>query len=69
MDRRCPDCDAKMARATPVTAMQQERLKLRTEERRSGVLGSLGVTRKLPVDAFVCPECGLVRWYADLEEE
>ncbi len=62
---RCPDCGVTMERADPMTAVQQERLKLRTEETREGILGSLGLTRTLTARGYVCPECGLVRLYAD----
>ncbi|WP_224268591.1 hypothetical protein [Haloprofundus salinisoli] len=65
---RCPDCDVTMERADPVTAMQQERLKLRTDHAREGLLGSLGFKRTPTARGYVCPECGLVRLYADEDE-
>jgi len=40
---------------------------LRTRKRRDGLLGSLGTRERLEATVFVCPECGLVRWYADVE--
>jgi hypothetical protein len=39
-----------------------------SEESADGILGNLGVNQKFNADAFVCPECGLARLYADLEE-
>ncbi|XVH31954.1 hypothetical protein ACNS7O_01870 [Haloferacaceae archaeon DSL9] len=67
MSHRCPDCGVSMRQAKPHTALQHERVRLRTEESKGGVLGSLGAKRSVDVLAYVCPECGLVRWYADLE--
>jgi len=40
---------------------------LRTRKRRDGLLGSLGTRERLEATVFVCPECGLARWYADVE--
>lgn len=64
---RCPDCGVTMRPADPVSAMDRERLKLRTEEAKSGLLGSLGMRETVNVAGYVCPECGLVRLYADLD--
>lgn len=66
---RCPDCDAVMHPADPVSAMDRERLKLRTKDRKEGLLGSLGVRETVNVAGYVCPECGLVRLYADVDQE
>ncbi len=68
MDPRCPDCSVSMQRTTPFTALQNEKVRLRTSERREGLLGSLGAKRSLDVHGYLCPSCGLVRWYADLDE-
>jgi hypothetical protein len=37
-------------------------------ERDGGVLARLGVGYQTPLHAFLCPECGLTRFYADLSE-
>lgn len=58
-----------MERTKPVTSMEGEALKLQTNERKKGWLGSLGMKETLAVQAHVCPECGLTRFYADLDEE
>ncbi|SDM45708.1 hypothetical protein SAMN04487949_1726 [Halogranum gelatinilyticum] len=68
--RRCPDCGVTMERTTPVVVGGgSEVLKLRTAERAKGLLGSLGMKETIGVTAHVCPECGLTRLYADLDEE
>ncbi len=66
MDRRCPDCGVTME---PVSLRTNEgfELQVNTDERREGFLGSLGLTENHSVDAVLCPECGLVRTYADVE--
>jgi predicted RNA-binding Zn-ribbon protein involved in translation (DUF1610 family) len=62
---RCPDCGVTMEREDHLTT-DGARIRLRLEESGDGLLGSF--TRKTPdVNAHVCPECGLVRWYADVE--
>jgi len=63
-ERRCPDCDV---------AMEPGKLQafddtLVTEEEQDGVLGAAGLHRRHDVAVRFCPECGLVRLYADLEE-
>ncbi|MCL9817965.1 hypothetical protein [Natronocalculus amylovorans] len=65
MFRQCPDCELTLTKATPLTAMQGERVRLRTEDPRSGFLGRLGAKERVNVTGYVCPECGLVRWYVD----
>jgi hypothetical protein len=57
-----------MERADPETSVQGDRLFVKLDEPRSGLLGSLGVKRRLRVRAHVCPECGLVRLYVDPDE-
>lgn len=69
MDHRCPDCGVRMQRTAPFTALQNEKVRLKTGEPREGLLGSLGAKRSLDVFGYLCPECGLVRWYADLTTE
>jgi hypothetical protein len=55
----------------PVKLRTNEGFKLRidTDERREGFLGSLGLTENHSVEGRLCPECGLVRPYADVDEE
>ena len=67
--RRCPDCDVPMERVAPVTSVDGEVLRFRTDERESGLLGSLGIKRRLDAIGYCCPECGLVRLYADIDAE
>ncbi len=65
VDPRCPDCGVATEPADPVSSGYE--LQLRTDEQKGGLQGALGVRERLDVTAFVCPECGLVRWYADVE--
>ncbi|MFC6725418.1 hypothetical protein ACFQE1_13770 [Halobium palmae] len=67
-DRHCPDCGVEMAKTTPVTTFHGDSLRLRTGESRGGVLGKLGLEKEVQPVAYVCPECGLVRFYVDPEE-
>ncbi|MCU4752505.1 hypothetical protein OB919_10975 [Halobacteria archaeon AArc-curdl1] len=64
--RRCPDCGVTMER-TKLTSTDGFRLQINTGKR-DGLLGKLGVGTTASVDAVCCPECGLVRLYADLED-
>jgi predicted RNA-binding Zn-ribbon protein involved in translation (DUF1610 family) len=43
-------------------------LRVVSEESTEGILGSLGVKEKFAAHVFVCPECGLSRVYADIDE-
>ena len=65
--RRCPDCGVTMEKMKLRTAEGYD-LRLVTDEPKSGVLGGLGMKEKLPLITVVCPECGLMRQYADLAE-
>lgn len=64
-DRRCPDCGVAMEATQPVTSFDGEVLRLRTDESKEGILGSLGFKESVQPVAYVCPECGLVRLYVD----
>ena len=68
MNPRCPDCGVDLEQATPTTALDREKIKLRTDEPREGILGSLGAKETIDVFGYICPDCGLVRWYADLDD-
>ena len=67
LERRGPDCGVTMDEMT-LKSQGGHRLDVVSEESRDGILRSLGVNKRFPVDAVVCPECGLVRAYADLSE-
>ncbi|MFP8952026.1 hypothetical protein ACLI4Z_03495 [Natrialbaceae archaeon A-arb3/5] len=64
-ERRCPDCGVRMESAQ-VRSNDGARLVLDTG-RRDGMLGKLGISETERVESVCCPECGLVRLYADLE--
>jgi predicted RNA-binding Zn-ribbon protein involved in translation (DUF1610 family) len=61
-DPRCPDCGITLERTNIQTGGGYFRLK--TDERRDGLLGSLGINETRDVSPHLCPECGLVRLYA-----
>ncbi|MFD1567715.1 hypothetical protein [Halolamina litorea] len=65
--RRCPDCGVTMETAKLRTSDGFE-LYLVTDEPKKGILGSLGVKEKTKPTTYVCPECGLLRQYVDLED-
>lgn len=67
MNERCSDCGVTLE---PVEFGMQDAWKphVRTGEKKEGLLGKLGVDEQTPVDAGMCPECGLVRLYADLDD-
>jgi rubredoxin len=64
--RRCSDCGVGLE-LTKLRTVDSMAIRLQTGERREGVLGALGMKEHLDVDAWLCPECGRVRLYADLE--
>jgi len=63
-DPRCPDCGVTMERVDVRTGGGYE-LSVQTDEKRDGLLGSLGMNESRDVSPRMCPECGLVRLYAD----
>lgn len=67
MHRSCPDCNVSM---DPVEFGMNDAWNphVRTGEKREGLLGKIGVEEQTPVETFMCPNCGLVRQYADVEE-
>ncbi|WP_115863559.1 hypothetical protein [Halorussus litoreus] len=62
-DARCPDCDVPFEAADLFTGKGE--LKVRTEAESDDVLAAVGVTKALEVEPRRCPECGLVRFYAE----
>jgi len=64
--RHCSDCDVATER-TKVTAEGIGDLYVETE-RDGGVRGRLGVGSYSPLHAFLCPDCGRTRLYADLSQ-
>jgi len=63
-DQRCPDGGVTMD--DPDLNTGGGHFRLVTDEKADGLLGSLGVDENLDVSPRLCPECGLVRLYADL---
>ncbi|MFC6724470.1 hypothetical protein ACFQE1_08800 [Halobium palmae] len=62
--RRCPDCGVGLE-AMDVQTGDGFKLYLVTNEPKPGILGGLGAKEKLRPTVYVCPECGLVRLYAE----
>ena len=65
-ERHCPDCDVQMEQ-TRVSAEGVGDLYIETE-RDGGVLDRLSIEHQTPLYAFLCPECGLTQFYAELSE-
>ena len=67
-DPRCPDCGVTME-GTKLETGGGYYLQFVSEENAEGILGKLGVKQRYDGTAYVCPECGLARLYADIDEE
>jgi len=65
-EHRCTDCGVGLER-TQLRTSDSMAVRLRTGQRREGVLGALGMREHLAVAAWLCPECGRVYLYADLD--
>lgn len=64
VDHDCPDCGVPMEAAS-VSAAGAAGLYVTTDRDR-GVLGRLGIGESVRIDPVLCPECGLIRLYADI---
>ncbi|ESS07437.1 MAG: hypothetical protein A07HB70_00387 [uncultured archaeon A07HB70] len=65
-DPLCPDCGVTME-AMALRA-GGHRPQFVSAENRDGVLGKLGVSQRYDAESYVCPECGLSRLYAAVDE-
>jgi len=65
--QRCPDCGVTMEEVD-FRVSGFETPQIVTGESREGLLGRLGVDEHKDLTTVMCPECGLVRHYADFEE-
>ncbi|WP_459194753.1 hypothetical protein [Halosimplex sp. J119] len=68
MDHRCPDCGVSME-SVEFGMNDAWQPHVKTEEKREGLLGKLGMNERQEVETVMCPECGLVRFYADIEAD
>ena len=67
MTGRCPDCSVTME--TVEFGMSDAwQPYVKTGEQKSGLLGKLGINEREEVETLMCPECGLLRFYAAIEE-
>ncbi|MFB6150867.1 MAG: hypothetical protein ABEJ40_03585 [Haloarculaceae archaeon] len=64
---RCPDCGVTLADVEFDTT-RGGTPRVATGEKRDGLLGTLGVDERREVTTVMCPECGLIRHYAAVEE-
>jgi len=64
---RCPDCGVTME-DVDFRVAAYEGPEVSTGESKSGILGKLGAEEWHDLTTVACPECGLVRHYADFEE-
>jgi DNA-directed RNA polymerase subunit RPC12/RpoP len=64
---RCPDCGVEMEEMQFQSGGHYARFV--SDENKEGILGKFGVNQTYRARAFVCPECGLSRLYADLDED
>lgn len=63
MARTCPDCDVPLERVEYSSCTHGVTLRVRDPDS-DGVLSRLGIGGKRHLDAYLCPECRLVRFYA-----
>lgn len=63
-DKRCPDCGVTLE-AMETRTTDGFGLRLVTNEPKEGFFGNFGAKEKLDPVPYVCPECGLVRTYAE----
>jgi hypothetical protein len=64
--RRCPDCAVTME-PVEFRVSGYQTAQVSTGESKEGLLGTLGASEWTDLTAVMCPECGLVRHYADVE--
>lgn len=62
----CPDCRVEMEQMT--LNADGYNLRFVSDEHKEGILGSLGAKETFDANAVVCPDCGLSRLYATLDE-
>jgi ribosomal protein S27AE len=65
---RCPDCGVTLEEVT-FSLSDAYSPHVKTGEKREGLLGKLGASERFDVETLMCPECGRLAFYADLESE
>lgn len=63
MTRVCPDCDTEMRETNHKTTHSGDGIRVDTS---GGLLGALDL-KGTYVETVVCPDCGLIRFYAATE--
>ncbi|MFC6733477.1 hypothetical protein [Haladaptatus sp. DYSN1] len=62
MSRTCPDCDVAMESVEYDTDVNGDMIRIREG---GGVLGKFGYKGATNVNAYLCPDCSRVLWYAE----
>jgi hypothetical protein len=63
--RDCPDCKVEMEQARVTAGGYSMNIK---SERQEGLLSKIGIDKNIPVQAYICPDCRLVKFYASKTE-
>lgn len=61
--RRCPDCDVVLEGVQYDANHRGNKMRIYDDD--GGILSRLGLTSNTYAYGYVCPECGLVRFYAE----
>ncbi len=66
-DQRCQDCGVSLE-AVEFSMGDTWNPHVKTGEKRQGLLGKLEMNERADVETFMCPECGRLQFFADVEE-
>jgi hypothetical protein len=58
--RKCPDCEVEMEQARATAGGYRVNIK---SEREEGILSKIGIDKNTPIQAHICPNCGMVNFY------
>lgn len=62
MSHTCPDCDTDLERVDYDANSRGDMLRIPSDE---GVLGTLGFKSATNIEAYLCPDCSRVLFYAE----
>jgi len=68
LQHRCPSCNVTM-KEVEFGMDNAYSAYVKTGEKREGLLGKLGMNERKELTTVMCPECGMVRHFADFEDE
>ncbi|WP_226013565.1 hypothetical protein [Halomicrobium salinisoli] len=66
-DQRCQDCGVSLE-TVEFSMGDAWNAHVKTGEKRQGLLGKLGMNERADVETFMCPECGRLQFFADVEK-